>query len=85
MYPEGELHHRAIGCVRRPVQLDDRFPWRKLKELRFVGCGRPIEPRNLYRSFTRVAGTAGSARSGCTMPATAARPCSPPPGSLHVS
>lgn len=38
--------------------------------------GRPIEPRNLYRSFTRVARTRrDSARSGCTMPGTAAEPC----------
>ncbi|GAB2922930.1 hypothetical protein GCM10027028_20950 [Streptomyces sundarbansensis] len=41
--------------------------------------GRPIEPRNLYRSFTRVAGTAGlrvirlhDARHGCATLLTAA-------------
>ncbi|OKK18810.1 hypothetical protein AMK09_18015 [Streptomyces sp. CB02488] len=41
--------------------------------------GRPVEPRNLYRSFTRVAGTAGlrvirlhDARHGCATLLTAA-------------
>nr|WP_248844563.1 tyrosine-type recombinase/integrase [Streptomyces anulatus] len=61
------------------MQLDDGFSWRKLKELRFVGCSRPIEPRNLYRSFTRVADTAGlrvirlhDAQHGCATLLTAA-------------
>ncbi|WTP83582.1 tyrosine-type recombinase/integrase [Streptomyces sp. NBC_00178] len=43
------------------------------------GTGRPIEPRSLYRSFTRVAGTAGlsvvrlhDARHGCATLLTAA-------------
>src|SRR4029079_12032661 len=41
--------------------------------------GRPVEPRNLYRSFTRVAGSAGlrvsrlhDARHGCATLLTAA-------------
>jgi S-DNA-T family DNA segregation ATPase FtsK/SpoIIIE len=68
---------RADG-LRIPVALrEDALPFVR-EDTGYVftaRTGRPVEPRNLYRSFTRVAKSAASAWSGCTMPAMAARPC----------
>ncbi len=53
--------------------------WKETGYVFTTRTGRPIEPRNLYRSFTRVAGTAGlrvirlhDARHGCATLLTAA-------------
>ena len=48
--------------------------------------GRPVEPRNVYRSFTRVAAIRRPpGRSGCTTPGTAAPHSSRRPGSHLAS
>ncbi|WP_406241268.1 tyrosine-type recombinase/integrase [Streptomyces anulatus] len=61
------------------MQLDDGFSWRKLEELRFVGCGRPSEaaqPVSLVhpgRRHRRVSAIRlHDARHGCATLLTAA-------------
>ncbi len=80
---DGDMPHAmSIGrpCLRLPV-ISGRRP----------ATSSPPDPAGRLSRASSTARSPGSpepqgfASSGCTMPGTAARPCSPPPGSLPVS